>query len=461
MRTGLLASLAARLDAARLAYVPRVFVPLWFALAAALGAAQPLMIVAPAAPGGGWDRTARVLQQALTTVDPGASVQIENVPGAAGTIGLARFVSGERGNPDALLVTGLTMLSAITMNRTPVTLAHTTPIARLTGEPDVIVVPATSTFRTLGDLLAAFKTAPGTIAWGGGSAGGADDLLVRLLADRVGVRPADAVYIAFAGGGPALAALLGGQVTAGVSGYSEFAGQIEAGTIRALALSAPSTAAQVAIPTLTELGIAMEITNWRAVVAAPGLSDAERDALVARIEPVATSDTWRALLVRNGWDDLWLAGPAFRQFLIAEQQRVDGVLRQLAVSSTAGAGSAASAPTRITPMTAPALSLGLAAVLSLIALRQRRAMPGPTGPDLRRPWWLLGALVAHALTFSLVGFVAASTALFLVAASLFGSRRWRRDLAIGLATALLLFAIFTYGLGLTLPRDPVTRWMRG
>lgn len=418
------------------------------------------MIVAPAAPGGGWDQTARVLQQALAAVEPGVGVQVENVPGAAGTIGLARFVGSERGNPDALLITGLVMLSAITMNRAPVTLAETTPIARLTGEPEVIVVPAASPIRTLDDLVASFAAAPGSIAWGGGSAGGTDELLVRLLAERVGVRPADAVYIAFAGGGPALAALLGGQVTVGVSGYSEFAGQIEAGTLRPLALSAPSTAVQVDVATLRELGIDLELSNWRGIVAAPGLSDAESDALVARVERVATSDAWRALLARHGWDDQWLAGPAFRRFLIVEQQRVDGVLRQLAESSTGG-GSTASATTRVTPMTAPALSLGLVAVLSLIALWQRRATPGPAVPDSRRPWWLLGALVAHALTFSLVGFVPASTALFLVAASLFGSRRWRRDLAIGLATALLLFAIFTYGLGLTLPLDPVTRWLRG
>ena len=200
------------------------------------------MIVAPAAPGGGWDQTARALQQAFVSVDPDTSVQVDNVPGAAGTIGLARFVSGERGNPEALLVMGLVMLSAITTNHAPVTLAETTPIARLTGEPEVIVVPAASPLKSLDDLLAAFRTSPESVSWGGGSAGGTDDLLVRLLAETIGIAPSRVNYIAFAGGGPALAALLGGQVTAGVSGYSEFAGQIDAGALRALAISSPSTA---------------------------------------------------------------------------------------------------------------------------------------------------------------------------------------------------------------------------
>jgi putative tricarboxylic transport membrane protein len=203
----------------------------------AVSADTPLMIVAPAAPGGGWDQTARALQHVLLAIEPGASVQVDNVAGAAGTIGLARFVTSERGNPRALLITGLVMVSAITTNASPVRLSETTPIARLTGEPEVIVVPAQSPIRTFADLLEAFRSSPSTVAWGGGSAGGTDDLLVRLLAESIGVAPSRANYIAFPGGGAALAALLGGQVTAGVSGYGEFAGQIEAGALRPLALS--------------------------------------------------------------------------------------------------------------------------------------------------------------------------------------------------------------------------------
>ena len=202
-----------------------------------VSASGPLTIVAPAAPGGGWDQTARALQLAFATVEPGVSVQVDNVAGAAGTIGLARFVTADRGNPDALLVTGLVMVSGITTNQSPVSLTNTTPIARLTGESEVIVVPAASPFKTFADLRAAFLASPTAISWGGGSAGGTDDLLVRLLAEAIGIPPSRVNYIAFPGGGAALAALLGGQVTAGVSGYGEFAGQIAAGTLRTLAVS--------------------------------------------------------------------------------------------------------------------------------------------------------------------------------------------------------------------------------
>jgi putative tricarboxylic transport membrane protein len=264
-------------------------------LVPALVTAQPLVITAPAAPGGGWDQTARAIQRVLAETEPGASVQVDNVPGAAGTIGLARFIQSERGNPGALLVTGLVMVSGVIINGSPVSLADTTPIARLTGEYEVIVVPAASPFRSLADLVDAFRKNPGSVSWGGGSAGGTDDLLVRLLAEQIGLPASSVNYIAFAGGGAALAGVLGGQLSAAVSGYAEFAGQIGAGQLRVLAVSSASRVGSIDAPTLRESGIALDLANWRAIVAPPGLSDAEQEALTARVTRVATS----AAVARN------------------------------------------------------------------------------------------------------------------------------------------------------------------
>jgi putative tricarboxylic transport membrane protein len=417
-----------------------------------------LVIVAPAAPGGGWDQTARVLQRVLSSVEPGLSVQVENVPGAAGRIGLARFVTAERGNPEALLVTGLVMLSAITTNSSPVTLDHVTPIARLTGEYEVIVVPASSPIRTLRELLDAFIAAPALVSWGGGSAGGTDDLLVRLIAEAVGVPPGDANYVAFSGGGAALAALLGGQVTAGVSGYGEFAGQIESGALRLLAVSSPARVAGIDAPTLREQGVDRDLANWRAVVAPPGLSDAERDALAARVERMALSPEWQAALERNGWENLLLTGPAFRQFLLAEQHRVDAVLRRLRSDAVQPGGRRAS----VSPSTLPAAAFGaLACLLALALVRAARghaALPASAWRVHARPLVLLGYLALHAVLLPLAGFIPANAALFAIAAGLLGSRRPLRDIAVGVAIAAVLFAVFTAGLGLSLPQDPVTRW---
>jgi putative tricarboxylic transport membrane protein len=343
-------------------------------------AAQSFTIVAPAAPGGGWDQTARVLQRVLAEIEPDVDVQVENVPGAAGTIGLARFVQSERGNPNAVLITGLVMVSGVIANGSPVTLAETTPIARLTGEYEVIGVPAASAHQSMRDLLEAFGRDPGAVSWGGGSAGGTDDLLVRLLAERVGLPASRVNYIAFPGGGPAVAALLGGQVTAGVGGYSEFAGQVEAGLLRVLAISAPSRVAGIDAPTLRESGVDLDLANWRGVVGPPGLSDAERDALIGRFSHVAQSPAWTRALQEYGWEDLFLPGVAFRQFLLGEQARVSPVLERLA----AGDAAPGSRPFVPTPFTVPRLISAIFAVLVAASLVTRTRTGRSTGVQSTR-----------------------------------------------------------------------------
>jgi putative tricarboxylic transport membrane protein len=432
-------------------------------------ASGPLTIVAPAAPGGGWDQTARALQMVFSSVEPAASVQVDNVAGAAGTIGLARFVTSERGNPDALLVTGLVMVSGITTNASPVSLADTTPIARLTGEAEVIVVPSTSRFQTFADLRAAFVASPGAVAWGGGSAGGTDDLLVRLLAESTGVPPNHVNYIAFAGGGAALAALLGGQVTAGVSGYGEFAGQIESGALRPLAVSTAQRMPGIDVPTLRELGIDLDLSNWRGIVAPPGLTEHERDALTSRVERVARSDAWRSLCARYGWEDMLLTGPAFRQFLIAEQARVNDVLRRLRTNRTTNSPSQWLTPTPATAPAAIGLGLLLLVAANLRAYRTNRAarshtggestVPSPTATlDDRRALLLAAALAIYAIAMPVLGFVTAGTALFAATAALFGSRAWLRNAAFGVVATAVIYFAFTSGLGMTLPSDPLMRW---
>jgi putative tricarboxylic transport membrane protein len=404
--------------------------------------AQVLTIVAPAAPGGGWDQTARVMQHTLMQIESGASVQVENVPGAAGTIGLARFVSAERGNPHALLVTGLVMLGAIVTNHAPVSLGESTPIARLTGEYEVIVVPAASKWRSLTELVAAFKASPASVSWGGGSAGGTDDLLVRMIANEVGVPASQANYIAFPGGGAALAALLGGQVTAGVSGYGEFAGQIAAGTLRLLAVSSPSRVAAIEAPTLREQGIALDLANWRAVVAPPGLTESERAELTARIERMATSAQWKAVLAKNGWEDLFLSGAPFRQFLLAEQHRIEQVLRHLASAEAVSTRSSV----RLTPQTLPRIAVVAALGLITVVAWRSKGAGGAAG----KPLLLIASLGVHAIALPIIGFIPASAALFVIAARLMGSQRVAVDLAIGIGGATLLFFVFTRGLGLSL-----------
>jgi putative tricarboxylic transport membrane protein len=412
---------------------------------------RALVITAPAAPGGGWDQTARVMQRVLAAVEPGVSVQVDNVPGAAGTIGLARFIQSERGNPGALLVTGLVMVSGVITNGSPVSLADATPIARLTGEYEVIVVPAASPFQSFGDLVAAFKRDPGSVSWGGGSAGGTDDLLVRLLAEQVGLPASRVNYIAFSGGGAALAAVLGGQLSAAVSGYAEFAGQIAAGQLRVLAVSAPARVPNINAPTIRDAGIALDLANWRAIVAPPGLSSVEQEALTQRVTRLATSPQWRAALEQNGWDDQFLSGPAFRQFLLSEQSRIESVLQRLA---SANASSTALAVT-LTPTTLPSL-IGLIFLGALAIALSTSARPALDDRGLRMVAGVFGALAILPIVFTTLGFIASSTLMFAAtSAGVRGRRPAPRQVAIdagiGALFAIALFVVFTIGLGVSLP----------
>ncbi|ODN68508.1 Bug family tripartite tricarboxylate transporter substrate binding protein [Methylobrevis pamukkalensis] len=295
----------------------------------AVAFAADYKILAPAAPGGGWDQTARTIQSALQDEGISGSVQVMNVPGAGGTIGLAQFANQTKGDPTQLIVGGYVMVGAILTNNAPVTLKDVTPIARLTGESEAIVVPASSDIQTLDDLIAKLKADPGAVSWAGGSAGGTDHIAVGLIAKAAGVDPTRINYIAYSGGGEALAAILGAQVTAGISGWGEFESQVKAGTLRLLAVSGDKRIEGVDAPTLTEAGIDVVLQNWRMIAAAPGLTDEQKAAVTADIKKMAESPTWQKALADKGWADTYLDGDAFAAQLDKDIAATEGVLRDI------------------------------------------------------------------------------------------------------------------------------------
>ena len=292
-------------------------------------AVDSIKILVPAAPGGGWDQTGRALQAALQSGDIVKKVTVDNKGGAGGTIGLAQFVSSSKGDPSALMMGGMVMVGAIISNKSPVNLSQVTPIARLIGEYEVVVVPASSKVQSMKDLVAQFKANPGSVAWGGGSAGGSDHILAGMIAQAVGVEPSKVNYIAYAGGGEAQAAIMGGHVAAGISGYGEFAAQIKSGKLRAIGISADKRIPGVDIPTLKEQGVDVEMVNWRAVFAAPGINEAQRKELIDAVGRAVKTPTWQETLKRNDWTDMYLAGDQFKTFLDADQQRIDKILAGL------------------------------------------------------------------------------------------------------------------------------------
>lgn len=304
-----------------------------------------LQIMAPAAPGGGWDTTSREIQTVLQGGIIDQSVEVFNVEGAGGTIGLAQLVADNSGDPNTLMVMGLVMIGAIATNQAEVGLDNVTPIAQLTGEYEVIVVPADSEYQTLQDLIDAFKADPGAISWAGGSAGGTDHILVGLIAQDLGIDPTLINYVPYSGGGEALAAILGGQVSAGVSGIGEWQDQIISGELRALAISgrAESTATPTAdsaaspttdpalanIPTLMDGGVNVELANWRGIVAPPDISPEDQSCIVNLMQQMHDSPAWQETLAKYGWQDLFVTGDEFGQVLTTERERVIGILTSL------------------------------------------------------------------------------------------------------------------------------------
>jgi putative tricarboxylic transport membrane protein len=304
------------------------------ALAAALTASSAsaqteLKIMAPAAPGGGWDQTARAMQQALVAEKLVRSVQVTNVAGAGGSVGLAQFVNAAKGDGNQLMVNGFVMVGSLLMNKSPVTLEQVTPIARITQETQVIVVPANSPIKSAKDLAAAVKADVAKVTFAGGSAGGVDHIMAALFVGAAGAEAAKVNYIPFSGGGESLAALLGGKVTAGVSGVAEYDGQIKSGKLRAIGVTSAERIPGVDIPTFKEQGIDLVIANWRSVVAPPGITPEQKKNLTELVTKMVNATAWKDVLKQKGWDDAFLAGDAFEKFLKDEQTRVNNVLKSV------------------------------------------------------------------------------------------------------------------------------------
>jgi putative tricarboxylic transport membrane protein len=290
-----------------------------------------LQIMAPADPGGGWDSTARAMQPVLEEVG-GVGAEVYNVGGAAGTIGLAQFAEEATGDPHQLMVMGLVMVGGIVTNESQVTLDDVTPIASLTSEQEAIVVPADSEYETLEQLVEAWTADPTAISWGGGSSGGTDHILVGLLAQAAGVDPAGINYVSHDGGGPLKNALLSNAVTVGVSGVGEFADQVDAGDLRWLAVSGEAAPEGLDAPTIADSGFDVVLENWRGVMGAPDLSDADREAVVGLITEMHDSEAWQAALEENGWGDFFKAGDEFATFLGEEKIRVEAVLAEIGLT---------------------------------------------------------------------------------------------------------------------------------
>lgn len=300
--------------------------------ASATGSAESprtkLTLVAPAAPGGGWDGFAREAQRIMRVNTIAGGIQVVNVPGASGTIGLGAVAEmGDR--HDVMMVTGGVMVGGILINNSTVDLEDVTPIARLADDFNVLVVPGDSPYETLDDFAEALAADPGGTAIAGGSLGGIDHLLAGMLAGDVGIDPSDVNYLAYPGGGEVVTSILSHTAEAGLSGYNEFRDQIDSGNLRALGVSAAEPIDGIDVPTFMEQGYDVEMSNWRGYVAPPGISDDVRDELVDMVTEMRETPDWEEALTRNNWVDSYMVGEEFEQFIRDETARTEEIVKEL------------------------------------------------------------------------------------------------------------------------------------
>jgi putative tricarboxylic transport membrane protein len=293
-----------------------------------LGAVE---IMAPAGPGGGYDQLARAVQEVLQSEGLAPNVQVRNVPGAGGTIGLAQFVTG-RSRGTSLMVAGLGMIGAVLTNKAPVTLNQVTPLARLTGEYQPLVVAADSPINALDDLLARFKENPGSVSWGGFALGSPDHLLCAMIVKGSGGDVGKMNYIVAGAGGEMLAQVMGGHITVATGGLNEMAQQLEAGKLRALGISAPERLPGVDIPTFKEQGVDAVLVNWRGLMARGNLEPADLEELDSTMAAMVGSDAWRDVLEQRDWIDMYLPADEFAAFLGDEQPRIEALLQELGLA---------------------------------------------------------------------------------------------------------------------------------
>ena len=289
--------------------------------------------IVPGGPGSGQDQAARAFEEALKKENLVTGTQVTHYAGGGGMIAVSQFLTTKAGNSNAVVTQGAGHLSFPLSNKTPVSLRDVTPLARIAGEYELLVVRSDSEFKTIDDLVAKYKANPPAITWGAGARGSTDHIFYAMISKAVGVPAQKLNFIPHTNTGEIVAAVLGGHVQVGAGGYQDFAPQIEAGKIRVLAVGSAERLKGIDAPTLKEKGIDVVLTNWRGVSAHPSLSEAELDKMSDVFDKMVKSPTWQKMLVDRGWNDLYLKRKDYAAFMRAEEERVGAILKDLGMSA--------------------------------------------------------------------------------------------------------------------------------
>ncbi|WP_219466621.1 tripartite tricarboxylate transporter substrate-binding protein [Nonomuraea rhizosphaerae] len=255
-----------------------------------------------------WSRVARVLGGA---VRDGESVLVGGPPGVR------------------ITVTGLPALATAEVNEGPSLIGSTTPLARLGGKVEAVLVSANSRFRTFEQFGAHLRARPDGTPLAGGPPGEPDHLLFGMIAKGLGADARQLDYTGFAGGSEAASALLGGKAAAATGALADWRDPIARGWVRVLAVSSARRVPGVEAPSLLECGVRVDFADWCAAVGPGGMSDDGRAAAIRLCETVTGSARWRRACRAGGWTSIPLSGDDFTVWLTSEIGRTRAVLRDL------------------------------------------------------------------------------------------------------------------------------------
>lgn len=283
----------------------------------------------PANPGG-YSLTSNAISDTLKAEGLLSEYTSTFKPGAGGSVGLAAFQE-IKGKPEAALVVGIALTGGMYSNKSPLNLLSSTPIAKVLREYDAIVVPASSKYRTLNQLMDDLKAKPNGVAIAGGSKGGIDHQVIGLLAQNAGIDPTKLNYVVFSGGPEVITSVMSNSTQVGISGSSEFAAFVASGKLRVLGVSSAKSLTGFKGKTFVSQGYDLVYGNWRGIMAPADISAADRLNFIKVIDIMHISPSWKAQLVKNNWDNEFAAGSAFKAFLEKHIPEINAVMKGLGI----------------------------------------------------------------------------------------------------------------------------------
>ncbi|MFM2103249.1 MAG: hypothetical protein RL740_336 [Actinomycetota bacterium] len=287
--------------------------------------------VASSGVGGGYGTTAIAFADAMKAEGMLNEYTVSYKSGGSGTVGLGYF-QDQKNRTDVAFINGFAMVAGVASTKSKLKLTDNTHISGLMREWEAIVVPASSKYRTINQLLDDIKANPKAMPIAGGSKGTVDHVFMGLLVEQVGVKATDMNYVPYAGGGEVTTSVLSKQTVAGVSGTSEFASYVKAGKLRVLAVSSPKALASIKGRTLTQQGIPMTFGNWRGFDAPADMSAADRLNFIKVADVVRAGTAWKATLKSKDWTDLTERGNDFKSFIADQTTSITKLLVSLGLA---------------------------------------------------------------------------------------------------------------------------------